>query len=135
MNKGKSEEAKRLDYRVHVRLTKEKYEELCAILQQARGIKSLSQLLRYILDNKKIIAERYDSSLDKVMEQLSGIRKELQAIGNNINQVTRSLHIDQSQEGRLLKAMEIVKLYQQTDQKVTELFTLIASMSEKWLPE
>jgi len=124
----------RLEYRVFTRISKEKYEELTAMLQSSR-CKTVSELLRHILENRKIVVEHYDSSLDKVMEQLSGIRKELHAIGININQVTHYFHDAKTEEARLYNAMEIVKLYQQTDLKITELFSAVAKLSELWLPK
>src|SRR5690625_4498916 len=125
----KRKENDRLDYRVFTRISKEKYEELTAMLQHSR-CKNISELLRHVLENKKIVLEHYDSSLDKVMEQVSGIRKELQAIGININQVTRYFHGAKSAEATLYNAMEIAKLYQQTDLKITELFSIVTQLSE-----
>lgn len=135
MKEKKNDERRQLSYRIHTRLTKEKYDELSVLLKQSRSLHSLSELLRNILDNKKIIIETYDTSLDKVMEELSAIRKELQAIGININQVARAFHQTDMPEEKLFHALEIVKLYQQTDLKVTELFIIIATLSEKWLPK
>ncbi len=130
----KRKENDRLDYRVFTRISQEKYEELDELLQHSR-CRTTSELLRHILENKKMVVEYYDSSLDKVMEQLLGIRKELHAIGININQVTRYFHGAKSAEAKLYNAMEIVKLYQQTDRKITELFSIVTQLSELWLPK
>jgi len=127
-------ESKLLKCRIHTRITKDKYDELNKLLQQSRSIHSLSELLRHILDNRKIIVHSYDASFDKVMAELSAIRTELHAIGVNINQVTHKFHMEDLPEGRLFQALELVKLYQQTDLKVSELFSVIAKLSEKWLP-
>jgi hypothetical protein len=128
----KRKEIDRLEYRVFTRISKEKYEELEKLLQGSR-CKTISELLRHILENRKIVVEHYDSSLDKVMEQLSGIRKEIQSIGININQVTHYFHLAKEPESKIFNALEIVKLYQQTDLKVTELFSIVAKLSELWL--
>lgn len=132
MGKKKSEK-ERLDYRIFTRISKEKYEELSKLLQHSH-CQTISELLRHILENRKIVVEHYDNSLDKVMEQLSGIRKELHSIGININQVARYFHGAKTAEARIYQAMEIAKLYQQTDLKVVELFSMIAKLSERWLP-
>jgi hypothetical protein len=121
--------------RIHTRITQTKYDELNALLVKRRSIHTLSELLRNILDNRKIVVQSYDVSLDKVMEQLSGIRKELQSIGVNVNQVTRRFHAEEQPEGKLFQAIKIVKLYQQTDLKVSRLFEVIAKLSELWLPK
>lgn len=135
MGNRKGDTDKRLSHRIHTRVTQRKYDELSAILGQSIGIHSLSELLRNILDNKTIAVKTYDTTMNSVMTELSAIRTELNAIGNNINQVTHRFHLQQSPEGRLYEALEVGRLYQQTDQKITELFTIIANISEKWLPK
>src|ERR1700744_4122482 len=122
--KEKREKGKHLPCRIHTRLTQEKFDELTDLLKRSRSLHSKSELVRYILENRKIVTVNYDASLDKVMEELSTIRKELQAIGININQVTRQFHMQDSSEGRLIKALEITQLFQQTDLKITEIFSL-----------
>lgn len=124
-----------LTCRIHTRVTQSKFDELNTLLTKSRGIHSLSELMRYILDERSIVVHTHDNSLDKVMEELSGIRKELQAIGVNINQITHRFHVEELPEAKLFQATEIVKLYQQTDLKVSKLFEVIANLSELWLPK
>lgn len=124
----------KLTHRIHTRITKEKYEELTVLLAQCRGIKSLSELLRDILSNRKINIQNYDRSLDTVMEQLSSIRTELHAIGVNINQVTRRFHAEKLPEARLLQVMEIEQQYRDVGKKVDRLFEIIQKLSARWLP-
>jgi hypothetical protein len=123
-----------LKYKVFSRINKQKYEQLQSMLG-ASHCRTMSELIRHILEKEKITVVTRDGTLDTVMEQLSGIRKELQSIGININQVTHRFHIEDQPEGRIFQALEIAKLYQQTEQKVTELFTVISKISERWLPE
>lgn len=130
---GRKKQVDSLDYRVFTRISKEKYEQLHQMLKQSR-CRTISELLRKILENKPIVVKTYDTSLDKVMEQLCGIRKELHAIGININQVTRYFHTEHSPEGKLFQALEVARLYQQTDLKISELFLIIGKLSERWLP-
>lgn len=124
----------KLNCRVHTRITQAKFDELITLLSNSRGIRSLSELMRNILDERIIMVHTYDNSLDKVMGELSSIRKELQSIGVNINQVTHRFHLEELEEAKLFHATEIVKLYQQTDLKVSKLFEIIANLSEIWLP-
>jgi len=123
-----------LERTVIARIPKEKFEEMQQLLASST-LKNMSELLRHILENRKIIIEHYDNTFDKVMAELSGIRKEIHAIGININQVTRKFHAQLWPQTMLVNALEITKLYQQTDQKVTELFSIIENLSQKWLPE
>ena len=135
MSEGRSETDKRLTCRIHTRLTQERYDELSAMLKQSMGIRSMSELLRHILEYKKIVVQYYDTTVDNVMAELSGIRKELQAIGVNINQVTRVLHQLDLPEDKLFQAKEIIESFRQTEQKINELFMMMSNLSEKWLPE
>ncbi len=49
----------------------------------------MSELVRSILYNRPIKVYTVDESFPKLREEISGIRKELKAIGINTNQVTR----------------------------------------------
>ena len=135
MEKQKPTNENLLSYFIETRVKKAKYEELQSILKQARGIRSLSHLLRTILENKPITVLTYDTTYDKVLNELAAIRTELRAIGININQVTRSFHQEKRPDERLVKALEITKLFQQADQKITELFTIISNLATRWSPK
>ncbi len=132
MKNRKSGEEAKLVCRIHTRVTAEKYRELSELLAKCRSIHSHSELLRHILDNRKIVIRTRDASVDGVMEELAKIRKELLSIGININQVAHRFHMEGQPGGRMIQAMEIVKLYQQTELKVSELFSVIAKLSTLW---
>jgi hypothetical protein len=53
---------------------------------------SIGELARRILSGGTITIFQKDATMDGPMEQLAGIRKELKAIGVNMNQVTKSFH-------------------------------------------
>lgn len=124
----------KLTHKVFARVSKRKYDELTAMLEQSR-CQTLGALIRDILYNKEIVTVIYDASLDKVMAELSAIRTQLKAIGTNINQVTRKLHGDNLPRLQLELLLELTRLYQQADLRVAGLFTTIEKLSEKWLPE
>ena len=131
--KAQENEAKQsLTHRIHTRITKEKYDELTDLLNRSPNIQSHSELLRNILDHQQIRVENYDASQDKFMEELCNIRRELQSIGVNINQVTRSFHIESLPDGKLSQALEITKIFQETQLKVNQLLTFIAQNTESW---
>jgi len=95
----------------------------------------MSALLRDILEHEEIVVLTRDNTLDKAMEELSGIRKELQAIGININQVTRRINHTEMQDEQLALSQNVLSEFRQTSSKVDVLFKLIDQLSEKWLPE
>lgn len=125
----------RLTHRIHTRITQKKYEELSQLLTQSRNVHSHSELLRYLLDNRPIIIRTRNDSLDKVMQELGAIRRELQAIGGNINQITRHFHTQDLPTDRLEQAQQLIGLIQPLTQKIDELFLVIAKVSEPWLAE
>lgn len=123
-----------LTHRIHTRVSQKKYDELTGILNQSRGIRSHSELLRYILDNQEIQLRVYDATFDKMLEELSSIRTQLRGIALNVNQVTRKFHSADHEFTALSQVQELIRLYQLSDQKVNELFSVIAQISERWLP-
>jgi len=127
------EKSERLEYKIFTRVGRKKYGELLSLLRNS-DCRTISALLRSILEHEKIIIYTHDNTLDKTMEELSGIRKELLTIGVNINQVTRKLHQADLKEEQLALAEEILKGFQDTEVKINMLFGLINNLSEKWLP-
>lgn len=132
MKKDQSAEKEGLTCRIHTRLTQEKYDELSDLLKQCRGIHSLSELLRNILDNKKIIIQAHDTTKEKIMEQLAAIRKELLAIGVNINQITHVLHQTDFTEERQVQVDKILKCCSDTQAKINEFFAFMDDFSARW---
>ena len=92
----------------------------------------MSELLRKIIDNRKIIVEYTDQGSCLLLEELALIRKEIQAIGVNINQATRRVNSERLPADRIRHALDIVGLFQQADERITRLFTLMAKLSERW---
>ena len=128
------EKRERLEYKIFTRVGKKKYNELLSMLNNS-DCRTVSALLRSILEHQKITIHTHDNALDKTMEELCGIRKELQATGVNINQVTRKLHQADLNEERLILAQAILNSFQNTREKIDMLFEMIDDISEKWLPE
>lgn len=122
-----------LKLKVFARVSKERFDELTALLAKST-CRTMSELIRDILEKREIRVRTFDHSLGTVMTELSLLRTELHAIGININQVTHRFHLEDSAEGKLFQALEIAKLYQQTDQKVADLFVIISNLSQRWLP-
>lgn len=131
----KSDEGKQLTHRIHTRISRKKYEELTLVLDKSKGIKSLSALLRHILEGDSILIKQSDTSVDKILIELGAVRRELHAIGININQVTKRFHADKLPESRLAQILELTRFYQQAEQKLTEIITIISKISQVWLPE
>ncbi|MFD2873241.1 hypothetical protein ACFS5N_12220 [Mucilaginibacter ximonensis] len=124
----------RLDYKIFTRVGKTKFDEMTSLLNNSNR-RTMSALLRDVLEHEKIVINTRDTTLDKAMEELSGIRKELLAIGVNINQVTRRFHQAGTLDEQLALSQNVLKEFSLTSAKIETLFKLIDQLSEKWLPE
>lgn len=93
----------------------------------------MGEFARRILSRDKITLFHKDASLDGPMEELTSIRKELKAIGVNINQITHSFHIAQNDNQRNYQAMRAAEEYKKVGAKVDQLLNIVSQLSKKWL--
>src|SRR5690349_164110 len=94
---------------------------------------SLSDVARRILLERKITVYHKDISLEAPMLELIRIRKELHAIGVNINQITHSFHTSENGNNKMFQALKVAEEYGKVGDKVDELLGMVASMGRKWL--
>jgi hypothetical protein len=102
-------------------------------LQKESDCGSVGEVARKILSQKKINCFYRDISVNAPLEEMALIRKELKAIGININQQTKYFHTSQNGTERAFYVLKTAILYQQIDAKVERLLTLISQLAEKWL--
>lgn len=74
-----------------IRLTPAEYRSMNKLLQNTM-CRSLSEYGRNVLLEKQIVVTHRDKSMDEILEELILLRKELNFIGNNFNQVVRKLN-------------------------------------------
>ncbi|WP_448635247.1 plasmid mobilization relaxosome protein MobC [Pedobacter panaciterrae] len=94
---------------------------------------TIGEVARKILSNKSIKCFYKDVTLNPVMEELAQIRKELKAIGININQITRSFNQDKVESHRAFYVLKVADHYKKVDEKVDRLLILISQLAERWL--
>jgi hypothetical protein len=94
---------------------------------------TVPEVIRRIIEKDKVIYYHKDASMDAPMEVLIGIQKELRAIGNNINQITRQLNGSMSEGQRWYHVKRAAVYYKQVDTKVSLLLSLISQLAKKWL--
>ncbi len=104
-------------------------------LLSASHHRTMSELLREIICAQKIIIYTKDESLDILMTELIKIRKELNAIGINLNQITKQINSTTDKNKITLLGIESTESLRQTQEKIAELFSLIAQLAKKWLQE
>lgn len=111
-------------------------EEVYQKLDELRGksdCQTIGELARRILSKDKITLFHKDASWDGPMEELTSIRKELNSIGTNINQITHSFHIAQTDSQRNYQALRVAEEYKKVGLKVDKLYELISQLAKKWL--
>lgn len=116
------------------RVTEEEYERLSGFVKNG-DCHSLAEAARRVLNAQKITLLYKDISMNGPMEELAGIRKELRAIGININQVTRYFNGSSGEQQKVFHALKIAEQYTKVEAKVADLLALISKLAVKWLQE
>ncbi|EHQ24606.1 mobilization protein [Mucilaginibacter paludis] len=117
---------------VRTRVTKATAERL-EKLRTFSDCRSIGELARRILSGGTITVFHKDASMDGVMEQLVLIRRELKAIGINMNQVTKSYHQSRDENTKAFYALKLAAQYQEAATRIALLLSLISQLSKKWL--
>lgn len=121
-----------LSHNIIIRITETAFKRLEKMRQQSNSL-SIAEVARKILSGQKIRLFYHDISLNPVMEELAMIRKELKAIGININQITRSFNQDKAETHRAFYVLKVADLYKKADEKVDRLLVIISKLAERWL--
>jgi hypothetical protein len=121
-----------LAYPIRTRVTQATLDRLEKIKTES-GCQTVGEVARMILSDEPIRCFYVDVSLNGPMEQLALIRKELKAIGININQQTRFFHQSRSDAHRGFYAMKTAELYKQVGEKTDELLIIVSRLAAKWL--
>lgn len=121
-----------LTHFVRTRVTEKVYKRLDKIRLNS-DCHSVGGVARKILSHEKITLFYKDMSLNATMEQLALIRKELKAIGININQITRSFNRDKAETSRAFYVKKAADQYEKVNVKVEQLLILISKLADKWL--
>jgi len=128
----KLNEKNALKYDIKLRVNQWHYDRLSGMLSQSH-YKNMSELLRDIVCERQVVIYTRDETLGMVMEELAGIRKELNSIGININQAVKRLHNTVEKSKTLLLGLEIAEHLQQLERLTQQLFPIISQLAKKWL--
>lgn len=117
---------------LHIRLTEREQQKIRDKHKQSTSRK-LSDYARKVLLDKVIKVKQRNQSLDDFMAEMIQLRNELNAIGNNYNQVVKKLH--------LLKDISDIKnwllmhesAHRMLQEKVAEIKTKISQIDDQWL--
>jgi hypothetical protein len=117
---------------LHIRLTVQEQERIKKKFSKTTCLK-LSDFARKVLLDKAVTVNIRNQSLDDLMTELIALKTELNAIGNNYNQVVKRLHtLDHISEIKswlvLHESARKILL-----NKVDEIKSKIASINDVWL--
>lgn len=115
-----------------IRVTLEEFNKLEKVRKES-DCKSVGEVMRKILANRKITYLHRDVSMNGPMEELALIRKEIKAIGININQQTHRFHMSQSNGERTVYALKTARIYKQLEPRIDELLNIVSKLAERWL--
>jgi len=128
-DKGKRE---KLTYSVRTRVNERTFKRL-EKLRLNGSCQTIGEVARKVLSREKIVCFHKDITMNAPMEELTRIRKELKAIGININQQTKYFHTSDNDAQRAFYVIKTAELYKGIEAKVDRLLFLVSQMSEKWL--
>jgi hypothetical protein len=119
---------------VTMRLTTKEYSIIEAKFKTTT-CRKLSEYMRNVLLEKKITVFTRNKSMDDVMTELILLRNELNAIGNNFNQVVKRLHVLQSSAELKMWLMVNESAKESVLKKIDEIKLRINQFSDKWSQE
>ena len=119
---------------VNVRFSPEEYSKLYSSFKQTSKRK-MSEYVRFVLLQKPITVYTKNISQDKLLTELVHLKRELNAIGNNLNQSVKKLHSLQTnaQANRWLENFE--KVASKYLELTHEINSKIAEISDQWSQE
>jgi hypothetical protein len=123
-----------LTKRVTIRFSPEEYDKVYRLYKRTTK-RRLSEFFRFIMLEKPVTVYTRNQSLDNFYTELSLLKNELIAIGNNLNQVVKKLNSLES-----IPEVRIWHMYHENKRqdymkKVNEIFSKINQISEQWSPE
>jgi hypothetical protein len=121
-----------LNRRLILRVNDSTFQKLDALMKDS-DCQSVSDVARRILCKKKITVFYKDISLEASVTELIRIRKELNAIGVNINQITHFFHAANNTNNKMFQALKVAEEYSKVGDKVDELLRMVAQLGRKWL--
>jgi hypothetical protein len=129
MTRRKVQEAERLIHKIGLRVSDPFYKKMEGWLAQS-NCQTIAELARLILYKEEIIWYHKDTSLDNTTVELTAIRKELNAIGSNINQVTRYFNGTTIPSQKIFEALKILDEYKKVNEKVERLLLVISELTK-----
>lgn len=118
--------------RIYVRLTEKEFTTLENRCKNAT-CRSVSDYVRHCLFSRPITVITRDASADEAIKQMSHLNRELNAIGNNFNQLVRKVNAT-SQAAEVKGLLLLFESQRKTlFSKIDEVKGQLQKLAEKWL--
>jgi hypothetical protein len=104
-------------------------------LEKLRGqsnVRTMAEFLRAIIKKERINWYHRNAELDALALEFGLIRKELNAIGRNINQITKAYHQADHPGHKMVQALKGEGEYKKVDNKVNALLKMMNELMTKW---
>jgi uncharacterized phage infection (PIP) family protein YhgE len=119
---------------LHIRLTPDELQKISGNHQRTTS-RELSAFARKRLLEEPLTYYTRSASMDEGLQELVQLRKELNAIGNNLNQQTKKLNSFTATPGLGVMVESIKLLREQLDTKLKEINNSINHLAKQWLQE
>lgn len=117
---------------VPVRLTPTEYKTVQQAQKHTHFTK-LSEYLRSLIMGKPVVLSYRDRSMDEILEELVLLRRELNAIGNNLNQAVRNINAAHGNTDSRLWLTLLETVNGKLQPSITEIKERMSQFSEIWL--
>lgn len=117
---------------LNVRMGTEEHQRLLEDYRRST-CRSVSEYVRYVLFSKRIVYTTRNQSIDDAIAELSRLRTEINAVGKNINQAVKILHVAVTPRERSFATDSLNKHLTQFTQTQGLLQLQINRIAAQWL--
>ena len=117
---------------LHIRLTPDELKTISGNHQRTTS-RELSSFARKRLLEEPLIYYTRNASLDEGLQELVQLRKELNAIGNNLNQQTKKLNSFTVAPGLSVMVESLKPVREHVNKQLTEINNAINQLAKQWL--
>lgn len=132
MTRRKVKDEDRLTRKIGLRVSTPFYHKMKGWLAKS-NCRSVAELARHIIYKERIIFYTKDATMDGVAAELAGIKKELRAIGVNINQVTKYFNSKALPSAKIFEALKILDEYKKVTVKCDAVLAGVEKISNKMI--
>jgi hypothetical protein len=120
MTRRKVDRGARLSRIIALRVSDSYYKRMQEMVAKS-NCQTVGELARSILYHEKVNWYHVDARLESTAVEVAGIKRELNAIGRNINQITHHFHTANEPRQKMYDALKVAQEYKKVEAKVDQL--------------